>query len=556
MQQVGLGSRSDADEVDSRLLVLVATAAVFLVYAASTWVRTLPMIAPDELGFISQAQLLAGVPAVNMGSEPYYHFGYSLLLVPVWWVTQDPLLAYKGFMLINAVLAALLVPLLVAIGDTFGFRRSPGLVLAAALVAIWPSSFFVSHFAWSDALFRLVFAANVWALTRVAHRPQLGWAILFAASAAALFAVHPKALLILALAPAALIMLRVIRVLDTRTLIAALVVFVVLVTGEMLAMDALHAALWHNDAYSAQQTLLGRIMRPEALFTGLIVVLGQLWYQLAASLGLAVLGVWFVIRYALARHPPVMRLAAGYTLAAALAVALASVIQMLEPLRVDHIAYGRYIDGASVVLVWLGLCWLVFGERGQGQRIAGVVVAAIILAGGLVLAAQNMMAGLESAHPENVAGLGWIFHTSSTPWQFFSITSMLLVVPAGLLLLTRRFGQLAVVAGFVVVASAFVHLHTAQHARAQLEYLSEDAGAIRAQNLAPLYWTDAVRQKSLWSYHLQYTLGTSFKDLDVALPQGAGLVSLEAGADGLACAVALPQELFLLANPPDAKPGC
>lgn len=556
MQQVGLGSRSDAVEVDSRRLVLVATAAVFLVYSASTWVRTLPMIAPDELGFISQAQLLAGAPAVNMGSEPYYHFGYSLLLVPVWLVTQDPLLAYKGFMLINAVLAALLVPLLVAIGDAFGFRRSSGLMLAAALVALWPSSFFVSHFAWSDALFRLVFAANVWALTRVAQRPQLGWATLFVASAAALFAVHPKALLILALAPAALVMLRVIRVLDTRTLIAALVAFAVLVTGEMLAMDALHAALWHDGAYSAQQTLLARILRPETLFTGLIVVLGQLWYQLAASLGLAALGVWFVIRYALGRHPPLMRAAAGYALAATLVVALASVIQMLEPLRVDHIAYGRYIDGASVALVWLGLCWVVFGERRQGQRIAGVVAAAIILAGGLVLAAQNIMAGLESAHPENVAGLGWIFHTGSTPWQFFGITSVLLVVPAGLLLLMRRSGQLVVLAGFVAVAATFIHLHAAQHATAQLDYLAADATAIRAQNVAPLYWTDAVRQKSLWSYHLQYTLGTSFRDFDGALPEGAGLISLEAGGDGLACAVALPERLFLLANPADAKPGC
>lgn len=556
MQQVGLGSRSDAVAVDSRLLLLLATAAVFLVYAASTWVRTLPMISPDELGFISQAQLLAGVPPVNMGSEPYYHVGYSLLLVPVWWVTQDPLLAYKGFMLINAVLAALLVPLLVAIGDAFGFRRSPGLVLAAALVGLWPSSFFVSHFAWSDALFRLVFAANVWALTRIAQRPQLGWATLFAASAALLFAVHPKALLILGLAPGLLITLRLIRVLDTSTLAAALVVFAALVAGEMLAMSALHAALWHEDAYSAQQTLLGRLLRPEALFTGFIVVLGQFWYQLAASLGLAALGGWFVLRHALARHPPVMRLAAGYTLVAALAVALASVIQMLEPVRVDHVAYGRYIDGASVVLVWLGLCWLVFGERGQGQRIAGLVAAAIVLAGGAVLAAQNMVLGLEPAHPENVAGLGWIFHTGSTPWQFFGITSMLLVVPAGLLLLTRRFGQLAVVTGFVVVAATFVHLHAAHHARAQLEYLSGDAAAIRAQDLAPLYWTDAVRRKSLWSYHLQYTLETSFKDFDGSLPEGAGLVSLDAGADGLTCVVALPQQLFLLANATDAAPGC
>src|SRR3546814_13617345 len=67
------------------------------------------------------------------------------------------------------------------------------------------SSFFVSHYAWSDALFRVVFAANVGALTRVERRPQLGWAVLFAASAAATFALHPTAMMILVLAPAALL---------------------------------------------------------------------------------------------------------------------------------------------------------------------------------------------------------------------------------------------------------------------------------------------------------------------------------------------------------------
>lgn len=557
MQHVEPGSRAAVTEPGSPRLVLVAALALFFIYAASGWVRTLPMIAPDELGFISQAQLLAGVPAVNMGSEPYYHFGYSLLLVPVWWITQDPLLAYKGVMLINAVLAALLVPLLVGIGASLGFRRSPMLVLAAALLALWPSNFLVSHFAWSDALFRVVFAANIWAALRLAQRPGSGWAVLFAATAAALFAVHPKALLVLVLAPLLLVALRLLRVVDTRTTIVALAVFAAAAVAEMLAMGALHAALWNADAYSAQETLLGRLLRPEALLTGLIVVLGQLWYQMAASLGLAALGGWFAVRYALGTHQSAMRLVVTYLLIATLAVALASVVQMLQPLRVDHVAYGRYIDGASVVLLWLGLCWLLFGASGEGQRAAGAVALGIIALGGAALAVQEMMSGLAQPHPENVAGVGWMFPAGATPWQFFGLASALLVVVAALLLLLSRTSRLIVLTAYVAVSAAFIQFDTAQRARSQLGYLSADVTTIRATGLTPLYWTDEVRTGLLWAYHLQYALGAPFHDLDGAsLPRRAGLLSLKATGEGLVCAASLPDSLYLLANPADIEPRC
>lgn len=534
----------------------MATLVVLVISAASNWVRTLPMIAADELGFISQAQLLAGFPAINMGSEPYYHFGYSLLLVPVWWLTQDPLLAYKGFMLINALLAALLVPLLVGITEAMDFRRSPALVLAAGLLALWPSSFLVSHFAWSDALFRVVFAANVWAALRLAQRPRLGRAVLFAATAAALFAIHPKALLILALAPLLLVGLRLLRVVDTRTLVVALAVFAALTVAEMAAMGALHAALWHADGYSAQEALLSRLLRPEALLIGLIVVFGQLWYQMAASLGLAVLGLWFAVRYASGPNKAAMRLVVGYLLLAVLVVALASVLQMLQPLRVDHVAYGRYTDGASVPLLWLGLCWLLFGAPRQGQRPAGVVGLAIIVVGGLALTMQGMMSGLEMAHPENVAGVGWLFPAGSAPWQFFGVASALLALVAALLLIVGRTAQLVVLAAYVAVSAVFIHVASAQNAKAQLEYLSADAAAIRSVGLSPIYWTDEVAARELWAYHLQYTLSASFRDVKGPLPLGSGLLSLRATENGLVCAASLSGSLYLLANPGDAKPAC
>lgn len=530
------------------LLVAIATIAVFALYAVSVSSRTLPLISQDELGFISQSQWLAGRPAVNMGAAPYYHPGYSLLLVPVWWVTSDPVLAYKGFVLINAALAALVVPLLVDSGAMLGFRRTPIMLAAAAIVAVWPSYFFVAHYAWSEALFRVLMVAHLWALLRLVRQPGAAWAAAFALSATALYATHPRALLILVTAPAALVALRLVRALETRVLLAVLAGFAVATTGAMLAMGVLHDTLWGEGGYSTERALLGRLLSPGALLTGLTVGLGQLWYQLASSLGLVAIGIWFIVRRTAASGSSGQRLAAGYILAVALVVGLASLVQMLDPQRVDHVAYGRYVDGASTLLLWLGLCWLSFGKPSEGQRLAGLVSALVVLAGGVVLMFNPLVADLVPAHPENVAGVGWVFMTGSTPLQFFGIDALLLTAVAGVMLAVKGVGRVAVAGLLALGSSVVISAYLASQSHAQLELLSADAAAIRQQELTPLYWTSDVRDRNLWSYHLQYVLSTSFTDVEGALPAGAGLLADRAAVDGLVCTTRLSNGLFLLAN--------
>ena len=338
-------------------------------------------------------------------------------------------------------------------------------------------------------------------------------------------------------------------------MLMAVVVLGVAAGTVMLAMGNLHGLLWHDGGYSTERAMLARLLRPEALLTGLAVLLGQLWYQLTASLGLAAIGIWYVLRYVGRPGAPALRWAVGYVLVAALAVGLASVAQMLDPQRVDHVAYGRYIDGASVLLVWLGLCWLLFGERGKGQRVAGLAAIGIVVLGGAVLAALPTVAALMPAHPENVAGIGWTFLTGSTPLQFFGINALLFAALAGLLLLLGQAGRLALVAVFVLGSTVVISTYLAVQSRAQLQYLSADAAAIRGTGLATLYWTDEVRDRKLWSYHLQYTLGATFIAREATLPAGAGLVSAERDTDGLVCAVALSNGLYVLAGPPHPA-GC
>jgi hypothetical protein len=543
-EQGGAPSQREADW----RLVAIATVAVLAFYAVSVSGRTLPLISQDELGFISQSQFLAGRPAVNMGTAPYYHVGYSLLLVPIWWLTSDPILAYKGFVLVNAALAALVVPLLVDIGRMLGFRRSAPMVAAAAVVAVWPSYFYVAHYAWSEALFRLLLALHVWALLRLTVRPEAAWAALFALSATALYATHPRALLLLVAAPAVLVVLWLLRRIRPGLLLAVLAGFALATAAAMLAMGSLHETLWGEGGYSTERALLARLLAPQALLTALTVGLGQLWYQLASSLGLCAIGLWFMVRRVGVDTSPAQRVSAGYMLVIVLAVGLASLVQMLDPQRVDHVAYGRYVDGVSILPLWLGLCWLVFAERDEGQRVAALASIAVVLAAGVVLMINPQVAGLTPVHPENVAGVGWIFRTGSTPQQFFGVVSLILGAVAALLLAMKGVGRVVVAGLLAFSSSVVISAYLSSQSRAQLDFLSADAAAIEEMAPVSVYWTDEVRNRNLWSYHLQYVLGTSFIDAREPLPSGAGVLADRADLPGLTCTAVLSNGLFLLTS--------
>src|SRR5205085_12142828 len=67
----------------------------------------------DEAGYLMHARVLAGGMTAEMGSSPFYRGGYSLLVAPVLALAgDDPVAAYHGVLVVNALLAASLVALL------------------------------------------------------------------------------------------------------------------------------------------------------------------------------------------------------------------------------------------------------------------------------------------------------------------------------------------------------------------------------------------------------------------------------------------------------------
>ncbi|HZQ58825.1 MAG TPA: hypothetical protein VFA84_12345, partial [Acidimicrobiales bacterium] len=171
-------------------LAALGIAAVVGAHLALMAYMRVPVIHPDELGYVQNAHYLA-----RGGLRPTteYYPGYSLLLVPLWWASHDPLTVWRGALVVNAALAGVATVLawhLLA-------RLSPGLprgwrALVVTATVAYPALVLFSDFSMAESAFAAGFLAVCVLAARAAPRRSWGAWAAFGAACGLLALVHPR----------------------------------------------------------------------------------------------------------------------------------------------------------------------------------------------------------------------------------------------------------------------------------------------------------------------------------------------------------------------------
>ena len=380
-----------------RNLLIVGTIALVVVRVALSVVRSGPVLVADEIGYLTNARVLAGGVAGQLHGAPFYHGGYSLLLAPLLAAFSAPGTVYHLVLVVNAVLVALVFPLLYRLLRRGG-AVPPAVALGCAFAgALYPSVTVLSQVAMSEnLLFPLTCA---WLLVAVelvtgAGRRRAAWMSLAAGLAGLGYATHGRMVLLPALTGMLVLWLGARRRLSP----AAVVAGVALIGGGVLATHFLDAFLvTHNYAGHATSEAGSRLSALEhvgAVRGAVENLFGQAWSLLAATFGLAAFAVAAAVgdlraggRRIGAPDAP----AAPLTVAVAIGLIVISAASFPVRTRSDMLIYGRYADVAAPALIALGLAWLAGAGRASRVRwwwpVAGgaltVVVAAIAAADGL-----------------------------------------------------------------------------------------------------------------------------------------------------------------------------
>jgi hypothetical protein len=399
----------------------------------------------DTTGYLANARWIAGEAGGTwQGPSSFYHPLWSLLVAPLYLVFDAPRDVQVGALVLNALLAAAIFPAAYVLGRrAFSLPTTPALA-AAGVAATYPAVLLLAGYEWAEPLYQLLFVGWVVAAAAAISRPGWPAATAVAVAAAALNATHPRGIGTVAVTAVLLVVLAR----RQRLVLVGLAVLAVLFVLTRLVNAALLDAIYSETSAGVEGDVLSRITDPALVWGAAKALLGQLWYLTVATLGLVPIGALW-----LATSKRVSRPVAWTVLAGALATLGASALQMSDGTRVDHLVYGRYVEGAVPVLLVAGAAALV-AWRSELVRLYALVAGGGALLAIVLVVGRGGDAFAGDVMPLNVTGI-LVARGDATEVDVLVVSLVALVAAGAVVLLTRWRALLGVGAvGLLFVASS------------------------------------------------------------------------------------------------------
>jgi hypothetical protein len=464
------------------LLVLLAVH-VFVARDASA-----PVWMDDELGYLSNAELLSGVGDARSLAAIGYYSGWSIPIVPLWWLFDDPGTVYRAAIVLSVLAGVAVVFPLAALARRFGLRQQMSVVLAA-VVAMAPARSFMSGYVLAENLLAFLVAVTAVAALRFSERPTVARAASLGGLAAACFFTHGR---VVPLVGATVVWFLATARRSPRVAAWGLGTSLGGAAAAHLTNSLVIRAVYDSptDREGAALDALLHIDVPAAL-TALV---GLGWYQLAAWAGLPLLGVAVSLRRSVgelrAGRPDVWTWwcvgGAGVLLISASSVASA-ITRNAD--RVDIYTYGRYVEPLFAVLATVALATVVTRMTARAATTIVTASALVVVLFLGVVVPRVPDAGRLS--PINAAGLmpwswkGVVPAASGHPWAQASLVGLLVLLV--LCVLRSRAARALAVVGIVFATGSVAGevrsmrtfdgpWHTQAHVLAEtVEYLGLDS---------------------------------------------------------------------------------
>lgn len=371
-----------------------------------------PIVYADEMGYWGHAANLTGnIWSGVMDGMPWYAFGYSFLLAPIFFVTTDMELMYRTAVALNALLE--LFSFWLAYKTVRQLREDKTDVAGATAIAFtavsYTSYIFHAHIAWSETLLSFLMWLILYEILLLEKSPELWKAFLLGVTVGVSYIVHSRMLAVIAAVLLTLAFLLWRKIIHARHLLSTFVV-IALALGVSLEISRGFHTLVNDSAmlrelglhieFSRDNTLSDQIAKAGQIFTGdgfrklMIGMTGQVWHLLSASYLLAGFGVLFCVKMAVrgVREHKNVGVYLFPVYAALFTIPMTSLFFInyqydakAGRVRIDTLFFGRYIDLFVGLLLLMALVWL------YDQVRAGACLRSILAVGIVYTAASGFM---------------------------------------------------------------------------------------------------------------------------------------------------------------------
>lgn len=374
----------------------------------------------DEFGYWSYAAGLAGYDWSDIASlGSYYSYGYSLILLPVFLIFKDGVIAYRAAMVVNIALLAVCFFILQKMGRTF----------YAAAAVFYPTWLFYAGTTFAEILLVTLYLTTCMLLLKYLQTDNKRYMALMLAAMFYMYLVHLRAIGVLVSGTAVLLLYNIrkysIRKYIMRNggrkvrsvLVPAAAAAVILAVGLLMGLfiknywtgmvygDTADTLKNAND-YAGQFEKIAYIFSIEGLKNLIISVSGKILYLGLASYGIAYFGIIYAVRRV--RERKYFPLFVLLTTAAALMICA---IYTIRPGRVDTLTYGRYHEYVMPVLLMMGIKELgskALSAKRTMCRIAVMLELEAVMTW-LVTASLNEN-GQTSFFGNTICGISWLYN--------------------------------------------------------------------------------------------------------------------------------------------------
>jgi hypothetical protein len=374
-----------------------------------------PLILMDELGYLGNARYLAGAAHLpDMWQAQFYHFGYSLFLLPAFWLLNEPVLIYKVAIFTNALLASsLFFPLYFILSSIVRVHERTARWVAFAC-CLYPPVILYSNFAWSENAFIPLYALAAALFGKYLASRSTRDALLFSFFAGFLYTIHPRALPVLVAVLSYLALLAILKTISARQLVLSASTIGAVFAVTRLVNEHLRTTGWAGGGGYSASKLAERLL-PDADLVPLIErALGQVLYLSQASHGLFLLGliamIWIIVRGVgsgsirqVVSEPgtgvPLFVLTTGFGVLAASCTLKLYSLYGENGMRGADFIHGRYNEAFAVIVIAFALAEL----RTNGIQKPQLLLRMIVVIAAMLSLTVVVMAEVDDAVVRHVA---------------------------------------------------------------------------------------------------------------------------------------------------------
>lgn len=405
---------------------------VILVRLWTSQSRRVFHVTPDEPAQLAIARFVGRGARWSMFDHSTWRPAFGSLISPATWFSDDPVTVLRIALAVNAVLGGVACWLLVLLAARLTPLSRPRCAVLAAGVSLAPALVFTTNWVWSEALVQVTFLAFLLGALAFVSVPTMRRGLVMVSAAALGFATHSRLLPLAGLAACFVLFAmarRDVRRPQGAVLLASLGVAVLAVSRwSAYVVDR----LWDDPAPT--NTASEMLDRLESASSLAVSAAGQIWYQLAATAGLAGFGALAIGRSALARSSTDHRSGhsadrrrptpadARVVLVVVASIVVVSIVFMTDRYRPDQIVYGRYNDAAMAPILVVGAAALL--TTGTRRLLTdGTIVVGLLVGTGVVLSATRQLE-LSAGGMVRSMVLGLLAHVGNGTVDVRSVTSV------------------------------------------------------------------------------------------------------------------------------------